>query len=406
MYYYTSEQTAEYLKHTNDCVYLFGSCGGYSNFGDIIQLKNAIAFHKNVTNKEPVIVMFLNALQGPSHPVNLRKWYESEHFIFVSDVFVDAADLSLFPLQSLMAGSQLHIYGGGFLNRFWGDGMMEVIESLLKDFSISTYVFSGQQIDEYILPRLKKLTKQYKPEVVGLRDKQSLAYVKKHIPDINSKFSFDDVTEVFELWSAHRVSRNAYAKKILSKSVLWHFNTSSYVTDNKNELQHKVLKLREQYPKYNLIVAHAYNDRRRDLLDSLQTIVDLENDFPYESYKVVNLAQIALQCQPYRNSMPNLKELFSNVKIAVTSSYHTAMLMSFFNTPVFLLAANDYYVQKQKGLGYSTDFTAYLNNPMINLKSFKAERQERKEWISKFSEYFSHTSSGQVVKLKVPGAGK
>ncbi len=159
MYYYASKNTERYLKTNKQWVYLFGSCGGYSNFGDVIQLKNAIMFHKQTTKLEPVVVMFLNALDGSQHPGRLQQWYDVEHFVFVSKEALDASDAGLYPLESVRVQRPMHVYGGGFLNHFWGGDMIEVISHLLDDFKITRYLFSGQQIDESVMPLLKKLFK-------------------------------------------------------------------------------------------------------------------------------------------------------------------------------------------------------------------------------------------------------
>lgn len=403
MYYYATKETASFLRDNNDCIYLFGSCGGYSNFGDIIQLKNAVSFHKQVTKKEPVIVMFLEALEGRAHVKHLREWYDSQHFVFVTHKPWDASDSALYPLTTAMAGAQLHIYGGGFLNKYWGREMLEVVSSLLNDFKIHTYLFSGQQIEEAILPDLQRLFRAHAPEVVGLRDELSLKVLKKQLPEIKSEFSFDDVTEIFEQWAARRTPAKVKISNILRRDgILWHLNASGYVTDSKAALLDKVLTVKERYPRQSLVIAHAYNDRRRELFDSLQTLVDLENDFPYVSYRVVNLAQIALECQPHKNKIPTLRAYLGSLRFAITSSYHTAMLMSFFDVPVFLLAANEYYQQKQKGLGYGSDFDKYLADPSINLKNFSSERRARKEWMSRLPAYFKKAASSEVLSLTTP----
>ena len=134
MYYYATKQTHQFLKSTKNRVYIFGSCGGYNNFGDVIQLKDAIAFHRKRTGVEPVVVMFLGSLEGSFHVASFQRWYDVEHFIFLSPEHLDASDARLSPITEIRAGFPLHVYGGGFLNKFWGKDMIAAIRSMLQDW--------------------------------------------------------------------------------------------------------------------------------------------------------------------------------------------------------------------------------------------------------------------------------
>lgn len=382
MYYYADTKTRKFLESDKSRVYIFGSCGGYNNFGDVIQLKNAIDFHRKRTKLEPVVVMFLGSLEGSYHPEAFKRWYDVAHFIFLSPELLDASDAHLAPVEKIRSGFPLHVYGGGFLNKFWGKDMIEAIRSMVVDFKVSKYAFSGQQIDPEITKDLKKLFTIKAPERFGLRDRASLSYMEKDIPKVKSVFSFDDVTEIFEQWSKRKLSsKQRLRNKLATPSVLWHINISSYVTDNKSALRDKMVEVQRRHPRYSLTVAHAYNDRRRGLFDSLQSIVEFENDFPYSVYKVINIAQMAMELQPHKDLYANLAGLIGNVKFAVTSSYHTAMLMNYFGIPAYLMSANDYYAQKQKGLGYETNFEKFLANPQVNLRDFAEERRERVVWL-------------------------
>lgn len=270
------------------------------------------------------------------------------------------------------------------------------------------YAFSGQQIDPEITRELKALFKVKKPVYFGLRDRASLGFMQKDLPDVDSRFSFDDVTEILEQWVSHKPSakqrlRNHFA----TPSVLWHINISSYVTDDKNALREKMVRVQEAHPDYTLTIAHAYNDRRRNLFDSLQSIVEFENDFPYSVYKVINIAQMAMELQPHKDSFANLASLIGTVKFAVTSSYHTAMLMNYFGIPAYLMSANDYYAQKQKGLGYETDFEKFLANPEVNLRDFSEERKEREQWLELLEAvYVGQKGSRETVSLHIPKTKK
>lgn len=405
-YYYADEQTANLLMSDERRVYLYGSCVGYNNFGDIIQLKNAIAFHKKETQITPVIIMHISSLEHPKHVQELKKWYSCDNFIFLSDEIVDASSVSLYPIQKITSNGILHMYGGGFLNKYWGKGIIEKISDIIETLFISEYVFSGQQVEDATIPYLNTLFEKKKPIMFGVRDRESYENMKMSSSIVeNVFFSFDDVTEIFQAWkdSAKPNLKLRVINKLRPSSVLWHINISDYATANKLAVLSKIRRVKREYPRNRMLIAHVYNDIRVSLRDSLQSVIQLENDFPYYDYKVVNLAQMALDMHPEDHNYPNIANLFSNVNLAIASSYHTAMLTTYFGIPSYLMSENEFYSQKQKGLRFESDFDKFLQNPSINLHTYDSEVAERKVWLEKLSvmvRKISHQEDGDLIALQ------
>ncbi len=407
MYFYSNQKTKELLESSKPRVYLYGSCTGYNNFGDIIQLKNTILFHKRFTGLEPIIIMDLNSLTSANHPKLLESWYHTSFFIFLSSKNVDANEADLIILQNVMSGGLLHVYGGGFLNHFWAKSSAAGIESILKQLAVSDYIFSGQQIDNTAIKYLKDIFQVKIPLAFGLRDRQSLSIMKKNFPWLKPKFSFDDVTEVFEDWIkySHSTPKIWLKTKIQKPTIMWHFNFSYYTINDITAMLRKINLAIQYYPKYSATTAVAYNDKSYGLIDSLRSLIEFDTSFPYTNYQVVSLAQLALIINPVNNSYPNIMHSINNIAFAVTSSYHTAMFSNFLGIPAYLISTNDYYHQKQRGLGYKNNYKNFLQDPTINLPSYEKEKSDRRAWLDTIKVLFNQAintnkkRNNQVIKL-------
>lgn len=385
MNYYAAKDTVKFLAKKQKKVYLYGSNMGYANFGDIIQLKNEIKFHKNETGLEPVVMLRLEAPFGGAKHEQNQKWYGTQHFVYMTgeDRGKKAFD-GLQRVKKARPGAPLHVYGGGFLNGFWGKDMVGEIRHILEDLEVGEYVFSGQQVAESVLPELQALFDYKQPALFGLRDKQSLTTLRGGLPEVNSLYSFDDVTEILTEWlGGQKVKQGKNAA-----NVAWHFNTTNYVAEGLANVRDKMTAVSAKYKGSTHTMLQAYNDKTYQAKDSLQSIVEMEVELPFTSYHVVNIGQMALEMDANKGNYPEIGELLTGTKIAVTSSYHTAMVMNYLGVPAFLMAANDYYAQKQQGLGYSPDFGAFLADPSINLKTFAKEREERDAWLKILRGFF------------------
>lgn len=383
--YYADSETLDFINSNEKKVYLYGSYGGYNNFGDIIQLKNTIMYYSGNTDYKPVVILHTSSLEYPGHVQKFKKWYNCEYFIFIADSHLDVSGTVLKRVDSVRSGSMLHVYGGGFLNGFWGRGSVEKIQAFKEDFGVPVYIFSGQQVELNTVPLIDEMfAKIGYPLLFGVRDRQSLeAMQHSSLYQSRVMFSFDDVTELFDLWIAQTkpTLKVRLIKRLQASRVMWHINTSHYATRSKNDIVRKIRSFKGKYPKHKALAAQAYNDTRLSLRDTLQSVVQIENDFPYCEYGVVNFAQMALDLQPSKGVYPPVGDVMEGVDIVVSSSYHIAMFSQFFNIPVYLMAENEFYLQKQSGLGLEADYSVFLNSPRGNLNKYVFERSARNEWL-------------------------
>ena len=229
---YVDELSAERINSDIEKVILVGSYFGTSNFGDILQLKGAIKFHKEITKLEPVIILdTLNLSKGINNVNEFRKKLEVEIIIFIDkNSIVNIGEFKLKQLSSAMQIAHLHLYGGGFMNKYWGGFVTSVVEYFHEAFKVKNYIISGQQVSQDYAKEFIDHCSKLKPLIVGVRDYDSLTNVENS--GINVHFSFDDALE--ELL--------AIKVKVLQttcrKTVLLHMNASSYTSkedsDNSN----------------------------------------------------------------------------------------------------------------------------------------------------------------------------
>jgi hypothetical protein len=126
--------TVDILHKDIPKILLFGGYLGYNNFGDILQLKGAINYHTNSTMLEPVVVCTVGSIHDIDFLSRLRKWFGVRAFIFIQDQPVDASLINLHLIDKALPIEYIHVYGGGFLNRMWGETCLRLIEGLIENF--------------------------------------------------------------------------------------------------------------------------------------------------------------------------------------------------------------------------------------------------------------------------------
>src|SRR5262245_10066483 len=154
--FYCDEKTRAALTDAGEKVLLLGSYGGFSNFGDILQLKGAIAWHRAETRFEPILICHATAIPDAGFCHRQRARLGLRGILYWSPDRQDLSAAGLGELADAIGIPRLHVYGGGFLNRFWGEGTIAIIEALIARFGVGHYVLSGQQIDEQFVPQLRE----------------------------------------------------------------------------------------------------------------------------------------------------------------------------------------------------------------------------------------------------------
>jgi hypothetical protein len=389
---YVDEISANRLDSNSSKVILIGSYFGTSNFGDILQLKGAIKFHKKVTGLEPVVILdTLNLSKDVDNVNDFRKKLEVETIIFIDkNNILNISEFRLQPLRTAMQILHLHLYGGGFMNKYWGGFVTSVVEYFHEAFKVKNYIISGQQVSQDYAKEFIDHCSKLKPLIVGVRDYDSLTNVENS--GINVHFSFDDALE--ELL--------AIKVKVLQttcrKTVLLHMNASSYTSkedsDNSNFLLSNVLKLKENAPSYELCLLNAYNDQRYEVSDTMYTLVKFEDKFPYATYRVLDLTKVA-----YDENVTSGLELL-NAEFAVSSSYHVTLLLQLIGVPCHLISSNEFYDQKRASLSVKGTLEEFLANPKEYLPDYNDKLKLRREWLLLLQNCFVQIYGAEKIIFK------
>jgi hypothetical protein len=391
-------------------VILIGSCFGYSNFGDILQLKGTIKWHKEKTGLEPVILFDLSSIRDIYSLEQMRQWYGVTSILFFSQGKIDPKDLEKFGLASLTVGSQipyLHLYGGGFLNNWWGHQILALVELTYVLFGVNHYVISGQQINPDFTEALSEHFHRCPPLIAGGRDRTS-AEVMKSIGLASARYSFDDAFE--PLREITTQIRQASSNR---DRILIHINTSHYASNEgdsvlKQPSLEDSLKLLKQYVVDNnkateITLLQAYHHSNRYYVnDTLQTLLLLEEKFPFINYSCCDLAQVALRFWTSNSELPELN--ISPKSVAISSSYHVAMFCGMLEIPCFLQDLNGYYSQKKNGLGLKAkNLNAFLESP----EKLQIEQwgDIRAAWQEEMLAVYRQHSVNYTNSCKVPTSG-
>ena len=393
IYMYGDQDTIRVLNKDIPKVILIGGYLGYNNFGDILQLKEAIAFHKSVTTLEPVVICQVSSIPDKHFLSRLRSWFGVCAIIFIQDHAVDVALLDLHLIGNVISIENLHLYGGGFLNKYWGEYFLKLVEGLIRNFSVDNYIISGQQIGAEFANKLKIHFEKYRPKLIGARDFES----QKIINSIGFKceFSFDDASNIIENW-ARRKPVNCRT----AGALLIHLNTSLY-TWNKREEQREELNrvsqtlktLAARFKTFEPVFLSAYSEYRISVRDTLATIISLEAELPYLDYRVMDIAHMALVHDPSSITIDNNLAIFSG-GVAVSSSYHTALFCNMLGIPCYMLSDNAFYKQKREGLGENRSLDQFLENPSV--LSYSRFMEQRVDWLEKLSSFFENVERNPV----------
>ena len=396
--FYCDEKTSFYLNESRDSkILLLGGCTGSYNFGDILQLKSVIKWYKENTSLDPIIVFNIHLIDDQTFLKRMKKCFGIENILFFSFQKIHQEyleKLEIFSLEKTKSVECLHLYGGGLLNKRWGEIFLEIIEIIHQVFEISLYIVSGQQIERDFYPKLSRHFQKHPPHLIGCRDLISMQILNQR--GLHACYSFDDAYE--SLLALTYLNRGNYND---DPSFLFHFNSSEYTSfeDHKNSLEQIAKNIEKteifQYKKIFVFQAFHYSNQRY-INDSLSVLNSLEYKFKYPYYSIIDLSQIALNlwsmtdiCLEYDLPLNSL---------AISSSYHISVFCALLDIPCFLQNFNSYYDHKKLGLGLKiNDFDLFLRQPeKIHTEHWKTTRED---WHSRLlSVHEKHKSQYNHVK--------
>lgn len=390
---YADERTRAVLRGSRSCVLLIGGYLGYPNFGDILQLKATIRWHRERTGLEPVPICDVGAITDAEFPERVRRWFDVEGLVFVNTHRVDLDEIGLPELTEPLAAPCLHLYGGGFLNRLWGETMLAWVEGLHQRFGVAHYVVSGQQVEPAFVPQLSAHFTRCLPLIAGGRDPISVEALGEC--GVSYADSFDDATEALQ--SMARTHAACLKSSPATAHGLLHLNLSPYAQPEQsiselNQCASLLHRFRDHLVRTHgepirLTLLQAYTDRRVDAaIDTLSVVQQLEDAFPFVEYRVIDLGRLALAVWS-EPSEPT--EIRFGASMALTCSYHVTLLCTLMGIPCYLWANNSYYAQKKAGLGLCTgDIEAFLNKPVA--PSLEARLAARSAWLNRLESVYSN----------------
>lgn len=382
MFFYADADTRQVLQAVEPIVFLYGGFEGFENFGDVLQLKSAIAFHRQTTGLRPVLVLSLASCLSREVPDRIRAKYDVAGVIYEDGDLLDVSALALDPIEEVQAGALLHVYGGGYFNRFWGARRAFVCEQLIFRLHVADYVMSGLQIDGAGAAQLAALFTLKLPLLIAGRDASSVELLRTVAPPSSVWFSFDDAVESIQ--SLQGILAASGTAEVSSRQATgMHFNiTSEYMSHDQSAAVDSVFsRVMEHRPNRPVTMLQAYNDVRGLVEDTLQTISRLNILGRLSSFDVVDLATLSAAPSPTAVELRAVARLISSVDIVVACSYHVSLTMNLLGRPTFLVASNDYYDDKRTALGLPESIDEFLDEPLRFLRDFAEERRERLEWL-------------------------
>lgn len=371
--------TAAFLESDAARVYVFSGSGGYANFGDILQPKNMLhLWATEAPTRHAVIFFHIGSARTPEHVDFLRDAYRRRHIVFFARP-EDAVPSWLVEVSGEVRGGDVHVIGGGFLNAEWGLAYLHVIDQVIERFEGRDVLFSGMQVDDFILPALAEFAERRAVVSFGTRDERSFERIRGILGD-RAKRSFDDLYEAIAAWAPKRPRDRRPGPFRLGL----HINASGYVGGQEvvANIARLLAEVQERHPDAELTLLQAYDDSRPEVLDTLASLRLFDDEFPFEKFATVDLARIALRWDPDARVPAAIEEL--ELDAAITCSYHTTMLLHTIGVPAYLIRLNPYYAQKADIFGLPDSFGQFLADPRACLKTFPAEVAQRAEWREQF----------------------
>jgi hypothetical protein len=393
LYFYTDETSRDILLEDQQKIILIGGDFGHGNFGDVLQHITSVNIAKASKRFATVSIMAANAIGFKEFPEWARRSYGTDAIIFVADypLILDEASPVLVPLGDIRNLSAVHLYGGGFLNDMWGDFVLGVTEYFLNLAPHATYLVSGQQITHPYQSRVAKHIEAFKPALFGVRDELSRQWLRDS--GFDPLYSFDDATEaLIDLEKKLPLQRGS--------GLLMHLNASDYTGRGTGlrSLHNDLMQLSTHMGTSSKVTLfQAFRDTRHEVNDSLETLKQLDFQFPFNDLRLVGLASLA-----YGNTTSSVIEPIQG-EIGYSCSYHVALLLQLAGIPCWLRSNNPFYDQKSRALQVTQDIGSFLREPL--LADHRSNLERRAEWRIAFDKALEGVADARQVSRITPSEG-
>lgn len=335
------------LADARAAVFLVGSYDGSGNYGDVLQLAAVLRTVARLSGSPLAVPVIERETLGHHRALAQRHpgMFDGAAFAFFEGDGVSHED-DLVELRLTAPGptALVYVYGGGFLNGWWGarkTGHVAAVEELTGGRHLPV-VASGQQVDEAtIAPGGPGHELLARASWIGVRDVGSLEYVREQIPGgaHRAELAGDDALPFLE-----RPQTEA------SEVVNLHVNDGSWISDRPEAMRENVVSLVRELGLANgeqleLQPVVAYEDPRvsereivSDLLERQRGRLEKAGLRPTEPLDILD------------DAISNDLTTFRRARLTVSCSYHVALTSLLAGIPAVLLAQNDYYAQKAAGL--------------------------------------------------------
>lgn len=337
------------LAAAGSAVLLVGSYDGSGNYGDVLQLAGAIQTVRRAPG-EPLPIAILEHETIAHHAKLLRRYPE----IFAGAAFVhfdDGRGEAVDGLCELADGAApdltvLHLYGGGYLNRWWAGRKIEHCEAAhrLAAGRALQLTASGLQVaEDAIGPAGPAHELLASASWIGLRDASSLEFVNRHLAAFGSPKAYlagDDAIPFIA--SADAVDPRG--------NVNFHLNLSGWISEDAARLEARIVRFlcnladaTDRPLKLQPVV--AYEDPRISERAELERFLDRHGD-ELEAHGVSAVAALDILDDAVRGGLGG----FRSAQMTVSCSYHVTLTSLLAGIPAVLLSDNSYYDQKAAGL--------------------------------------------------------
>lgn len=400
-HFYADDTTRAALAREGMRVLLVGSFMGYPNFGDILQLKGAIRWHRSVTRCEPVLILDVDAIADADYAARVRRNFAIEPLVFACVHPLTNPPFGLREIEAPPTIERLHLYGGGFLNRLWGDFVLSLVEGVYAVFNVSRYIITGQQVDPEFKSAMARHFAICPPIIAGGRDPTSARVLAEC--GVRAAYSFDDAAECMADIAAALGSGKPAASE---PHALIHLNASGYTRSDDEDaqlgtLRERVIALRDHLGHAApLTLLQAYTDRRlHSIADTLGVVQLLDDTLPLREYRVLHLDRIALEFG--QAGWDRGARISPAPTIALTSSYHVSMLCALMGVPCWMERRNAYYRQKASGLYMAhATFEEFLGAPTV--ASLDEGLAARTAWLASLAQAWAGPAPGVLPRTAVP----
>jgi polysaccharide pyruvyl transferase WcaK-like protein len=350
---YIESDLAARAEAAQSGAFLVGGYAGYPNFGDYLQLKSTVDLHEQI-GAHHALYMLLDAWGREAHERNKISFGANGRRVL--PVYYDcggsapASGLNgLVRLPHVPSSMLVHVYGGGFINDWWGRAVRLAVCALVErhaqdniDGQLRLFMSGLQVSPPAEVNAWRRLFTR--AEYIGARDLETVALLKGLLGDSAARIQFSGDDSLLAL----AASCGARADSTLS--IAAHINLADYSSNDPDRRLERVARalaaaagLFGAGVHCDLLVAYPSDHVREEeavrQLEAFYRRTVAAGEAPHLTFRVRNIFEEATS-GTFR----------FGASFLVTCSYHVALTGLLSHCPTLLLAENDYYRQKAAGL--------------------------------------------------------